>query len=53
MRHGRRAATPDGGRFSEFADFRLHVERKVARNFRQSAGDEAECGGDFGDTFSL
>src|SRR5580765_4354426 len=53
MRHGGRAATSGRGRFSELGDFGLHVERKVAGNFRQSAGEQAESGGGFADAFAL
>jgi len=43
VRHGGRTAPAGGTRFGEFADFGLHVEREVVRNFVERAGAESEC----------
>ena len=53
LRHGGRSAAARRGRLEEFGDFGLRVERNVARNFAESAGKQAEGGGDFGDAVAM
>src|SRR5262249_54503880 len=53
VRHGRRGAAAGAAGFGEFADFRLHVQRKIARDFSEGTRKEAMCGCGFGEAFPL
>ncbi len=48
VRHGGRATAAFAGRLEDFRDFRLHVERNIAADFSERAGEEGERGGQFG-----
>ena len=53
VRHGGRAAAPQGSRLRRFADFGLRQQRDIARDLAQAAGQQAEHGGGFGHPVAL
>jgi len=53
VRHGGGTAAAGGAGFSEFGDFGLHMQREIASDFGECAGENTVAGGGFGDAFAL
>src|SRR5215813_11578993 len=53
VRHGGGAAAAGCSWFGEFSDFGLHVQREIASDFVQRAGQKAESRGNFGDAVAM